>query len=192
MKETDIYGNTRKLSKTEKGLKIHSENETYKKHGQDQVKEARREIADKDLVFDSIRTSKQSNQVKRMSLVKVSNTQKENNVVNDGAKGSIVENDLGKVIIQEKDGVTKANGKDCGSQNLKSNINISKNSNKRCKICSRKRFKICISEGFKVYNSRPILEEISEPVKEDRESKQHPVDSDNKDLQFIDKETQPI
>lgn len=129
-KETDISGNTRKLSKTEKGLKIHSENETYKKHGQDQVKEARREIADKDLVFDSIRTSKQSNQVKRMSLVKVSNTQKENNVVNDGAKGATVENDLGKVVIQEKAGVKKANGKDCGSQNLKSNINISKKTTK--------------------------------------------------------------
>ena len=74
MKEIDIYGNTRKLSKTEKGLKIHSENETYKKHGQDQVKEARREIADKGFVIDSIRTSKKSNEVKRMSLLKVSNT----------------------------------------------------------------------------------------------------------------------
>ena len=106
-KETNIYGNTRKISKTEKGIKIHRENETYKNHVQDQVKEDRREIADKGFVFDSIRTSKQSNQVKRMSLLKVSNTQKENNVVNDGAKGATIENDLGKVIIQEKRDKTK-------------------------------------------------------------------------------------
>ena len=65
-----------------------------------------------------------------MSLVKVSNTQKENNVVNDGAKGATVENDVGKVVIQEKARVKKANGKDCGSQNLKSNINISKKATK--------------------------------------------------------------
>ena len=106
-KETNIYGNTRKLSKTDKGIKIHCENETYKKHGQDQVKEARREIADKGFVIDSIRTSKKSNEVKRMSLLKVSNTQKENNVVNVGENGAIVENDLGKVVIQEKRDETK-------------------------------------------------------------------------------------
>ena len=36
------------------------------------------------------------------------------------------------------------------------------------------------------------LEEFTEPAKEDCESKQHPDDSENKDLQFIHKETQPI
>ena len=37
-----------------------------------------------------------------------------------------------------------------------------------------------------------MLEEISEPAKEDCESKQHPVDSENKDLQFIHKETKLV
>ena len=36
------------------------------------------------------------------------------------------------------------------------------------------------------------LEEVAEPTKEDCESKQHPDDSENKDLQFIHKETQPV
>ena len=36
------------------------------------------------------------------------------------------------------------------------------------------------------------LEEVTEPAKEDCESKQHPDDSENKDLQFIHKETQPV
>lgn len=129
-KEADIYGNTRKFSNTEKELKIHCENETYKKQGQDQVKEARREIGDKDFVSDAIRASKESNRVKKTTFLKVSNTQKENNVVNDGAKGATAKNDLGQVVIHEKAGVNKAYGKHCGSQNLKSNINISKKATK--------------------------------------------------------------
>ena len=36
------------------------------------------------------------------------------------------------------------------------------------------------------------LEEVTEPAKEDCESKQHPDDSENKDLQFIHKETHPV
>ena len=35
-------------------------------------------------------------------------------------------------------------------------------------------------------------EKVAEPAKEDCESKQHPVDNENKDLQFIHKETQPV
>ena len=36
------------------------------------------------------------------------------------------------------------------------------------------------------------LEEVAEPAKEDCESKQHLDDSENKNLQFIHKETQPV
>ena len=36
------------------------------------------------------------------------------------------------------------------------------------------------------------LEEVAEPAKEDCESKQHPDDSENKNLQFIHRETQPV
>ena len=36
------------------------------------------------------------------------------------------------------------------------------------------------------------LEEVAEPTKEDCESKQHPDDSENQNLQFIHKEIQPI
>ena len=47
-------------------------------------------------------------------------------------------------------------------------------------------------EVIKYWQGRAVLEEISEPAKEDCESKQHPVDSENKDLQFIHKETQLV
>ena len=47
-------------------------------------------------------------------------------------------------------------------------------------------------EVIKYWQGKAILEEISEPAKEDCESKQHPVESENKDLQFIHKETQPV
>lgn len=127
-KEADIYGNTRKLSNTKKGLMLHCEKGSYKKERQDQVKEAVEEIGVKGFVSDA-KKANESNQVTKESLSKISNAHNDKNVLNDGAKGTTGE-DLGQAVIHKKAGTNKAYGKDRVSQNLKGNINISKKSTK--------------------------------------------------------------
>lgn len=156
-KEADIYGNTRKFSKNKKGLMLHCEKETYKKEGQDQVKGAVSEIGDKDFVSDAKKTN-DFNQVTKESLSNISNAHNDKNVLNDGAKGTTGE-DVGQVVIHKKAGTNKAYGKDCVSQNLKSNINMSKKAtkgqNKECLTAS------CKDKRKEMYDKDSLLSQTS-------------------------------
>ena len=52
---------------------------------------------------------------------------------------------------------------------------------------------IKLRHEIKVENEDSVkLEEVAEPAKEDCESKQHLNDIESKDLQFVNKETQPV
>eukprot|EP01018_Ginkgo_biloba_P006915 Gb_31926 [translate_table: standard] len=133
-KEADVSRDPNSCSKTGGGLLTKYKNEKRKEHGEDQVKEARKEFGHKDFVSDVRKTGKESVKAqKKFDLSQdFSNAYKEKTLQKDEKKGVPKEKIPVQVVTHEMAGIKKEYGKEVGSENKgRQNMDASKKALKK-------------------------------------------------------------